>query len=310
MGIINDFKESNPNLSGSKDGSPSTINIAVKVESCEDKKFITGLRLDTNQQIKVYLRDVEQKGNFSRPDIPELYKKCNETGVLKFEGCYIDENGYYAARWGKVLVDDPSKTNVLVALAYVNYAKKANSNDEYVQIVTAHPNLTQNAGTLEDLNNILTKFLEAKTKGSNPFVYIKIDDGEDIEVQRVYPKMVPDGDYKKKASGAESAREFLESNYSELVKRAIQENSVKVEVIPARIVYPGNKYKDILLREGFTRNILSTVYNANKDDANQPEELGFMNTILTLRKHEDETPYIIDIAPISQQDDPILPKDL
>lgn len=311
MGKISDFRDNNPNLSGSSDGSsPSTITIAVKVEAIEENKFVIGNRLDTKQTVKVYLRDYEKKGGYDRPDIPSLYKKCGENGILKFESCYIDENGNYSARWGKVLVDDPSKTNVLVALTYVNYAKKPNSNEEYVQIVTAHPNATQNAGNLEDLNDILSKLLEAKTNGSNPFVYLQVSDGEDKVVQKVYPKMIQDGDYKKKASGAESAREFLESKYSELVKNLINEEGVTVKVIPARLVYPGNKYKEALLREGFTRSVLSSVFNANKDDENLPKELGFMNTILTLRKHEDETPYIIDVAVISQQDEPILSKDL
>lgn len=309
MGIISDYEEKNPRQNN-ESGTSTTITLAVKVKSCEDNKFIIGTRLDTNQDVKVFFRDWEKTGNFERPTIQSLFKNCGVEGILKFESCYLDDSGNYSARWGKVLVDDPTKTNVLIAQAYVNYAKKPNTDNEYVQIVTAHPQLSKNAGSIEDLTNILTRFLEAKTKGSNPFVFIKINDGEDTRVQKVYPKTIPDGEYTKKASGAESAKEFLDGQYSELIKNNIDKDEITIQVIPARIVYPGNKYKDILLNNKFTRGVLSTVFNANKDDENKPKELGFVNTIITLRKHEDDTPYIIDVAVISQQDEPILTKDL
>jgi hypothetical protein len=311
MGDISNFKDNNPSLSNASDSQKSSaITLAVKVESCEDNKYIIGTRVDNDQPVKVFLRPWEKTGNFDRPEIPSLYKNCGKNGILKFDSCYIDETGNYSSRWGKVLVDDPTKTNVLVALAYVNYAKKPSSNEEYIQIVTVHPKSSKNAGSLEDLTTILSNFLEAKTKGSNPFVFLKISDGEDVEVQKVYPKTVPDGDYKKKASGIESAKEFLDGKYSELVKSLIDKDNITVQVIPARVVYPGNKYKDSLLRHDYNRTVLSEVYNINKDDTNKPRALGFVNTILALRKHEDGTPYVIDVSVISQQDDPVLIKDL
>lgn len=313
MGTLDNFKANNPDLVKNTENY-NTINLAIRVSGYEDNKYAIGERLDTKETVKVYLRDVEKTGKYSRPEISDLMKKVSPGGVIKFEGCYLDDQGVYVSRWGRVLIEDKTKeaTSVLVAEAYVNYAKKQNTEDEYVQVVIAYPTKKKTVGNMEELNQVMSQLLEAKTPGSNPFVYLKISDSDgSVDMSKVYSKSVEENGVRRRCSGAECVQAFLDGNNSAVVKGVISENDITVELIPGFAVYPGTNYKEKLLeRDTFLRNILSGCFNTNKNDQNLPLELGFLKTIITLRKHEDGTPYIIDVAPVANQDDPVSAKDL
>lgn len=310
MSIIKDFKEKNPVTKNNEENYGNLINLAVKVDGVEENKYIIGERIDTKEKVRVYLRDLknQQNGKHQRPDVAKLYSKVN-MGILKFELCYLDQDGNYSSRWGKVLSKNDDINTVSIVKASLYYGKVNTSDEEYVQVALAflpHKKIVRN---MDEVSIILEKFLEPKTKGSKPFVFIKISDGEETEIIRVYGKTHKnENQISETLSGKESTKNFLDSEVSRILKELINNEKITVEIIPARVVYPGSNYKEKLLEQGFNRDVLSKAFNANKDDQNKKQGLGFLNCIVTTRNHADGTPFIVDITPINS-DEPILPED-
>ncbi len=170
----------------------------------------------------------------------------------------------------------------------------------------------------------MAKLLTPTAPGSTPFVYIRITDDEgDVEVLSVLSKRVEreDGLGKKAADGEESADEFLESEKSELVKMLIEDPDVKIEVFPARALFPGTATKDKMLdAHPNAKKVLQESFYIklnNKDavkgeeveeGANEQEEanetqssypeIGFLKCCIAVRSHADGTPYFTHVKPL------------
>lgn len=307
MSIIKEFKEQNP-TSNNEENYGNLINIAVQVESIEDDKYIIGTRVDNNERVKVYLRDIKKQENskYQRPDVKKLFSKV-KNGILKFELCYIDQDGFYSSRWGKVLSKNDGVNNVSIAWASLYYGKIQNSEEEYVQVAVTYLSHKVRVNNLNEAMIVMEKYLQPKTKGSKPFIFIKISDGSETEILRLYGKNKKnENNIKETLSGKETVNDFIQSDRSKILKELIANEQISVDIVPARIIYPGSSYKEILLKKGFNRDMLSSAFIKNKDDENQKQTLGFVSCIITTRNHDDGTPFIVDITTING-DEPITP---
>lgn len=306
MSLIDEYKEKNTKTNVEYN---NMLTLAIQVSGLEDNKYIIGKRLDNQEDVKVYLRDLKKElknSKYKRPSVQDLFKKT-KNGILKFEHCYLDENGAYSSKWGKVLSDDENKTQVAIVKSSVYYGKIPNSENEFVQVSVVYQSHKKIVKDIHEFKNIMIRFLQPKTPGSKNFSFIKINDGEQTEVLRAYGKSQKNNDnINVNLTGEESFEEFTKTDSYKMVEELIKSESITIEIIPARIIYPGSNYKEKLLEQSFLRETLSTVFKSNIDDANKPQGLGYKNCILTLRSHDDGTPYIIDIAPIGN-DDPVLP---
>lgn len=335
MGKLQKIKDENPELFqkniNSENNGAVVQNIPLKLEEYEDKYFV-GINLETKERIKIYLRDIEQKNiskqkkrkeidDFQNQNDNKLYAEPGVSTLL-FEGCYPDnkEPGVYSARWCNRISRNPQETRVMIVNCSLVFFKRKNEDgdEENILVRTIHPEKMKEVGNLETLEEDMSTMLSPVTPGSNPFVYIRITDDEgDVEIIPVQPKRVEreDGLGKTPAEGGESVEMFLNSEKSELVKIFIEDPEVKIELIPARVIFPGTATKENMLdAHPNAKKILKEAFYIKANKSNEDEqdkedssgekskntypELGFLKCCLAIRSHADGTPYFTHVRPI------------
>jgi hypothetical protein len=344
MGKLQQIKEENPNLFRSASSGDSNYvppsNIPLRLESYEGDKYFIGTNLETKEKMKIHLMDIEQKNATKqkrRPELPDFREPSNKNlyaepgkAIMLFESCYPDRNeeGVYVSRWASRISSDPKETQIVIADASLIYGKKKNNDaeEEYILLRTIHPTKATEVGDIDTLRSVMAKLLTPTAPGSTPFVYIRITDDEgDVEVLSVLSKRVEreDGLGKKAADGEESADEFLESEKSELVKMLIEDPDVKIEVFPARALFPGTATKDKMLDahpnakkvlqesfyiklnnkdveeggEGEEGEEMGEQSESSETQGNYPE-IGFLKCCIAVRSHADGTPYFTHVKPL------------
>lgn len=316
MGKLSQFKEENPEIFEKKEssqGSSIPENIAVKITAYEESHFV-GLRLDNKEEVKVFLRPIEQneKSRHKRLELEDFADPSHKRhvpigGVILFENSYKQSEGLYNARWASCLSRDPKETMVKVLLCSLIYGKK-NSTDgsvlEWILVKTVFPEKKTFVSTLQEFETVITNELHPMSAGSNPFVIVKITDGEDSEAIEIYPQRV-DSEYgKKPADGKVSADAFLNSDKSKMVKELLGEEGVNVEIIPARVVYPGASTKEKMLdAHANARKILEESFYIKDEEGNIIKngilpEIGYLNCSLATRRHADGSMYVTHIKPL------------
>lgn len=343
MGKLQQIKEDNPNLFRSNSGNDNNYvppsNIPLRLEEYEGDEYFVGTNLETKEKMKIHLMDIEQKNATKqkrRPELADFREPSNKNlyaepgkAIMLFESCYPDRNepGVYVSRWASRISSDPKETQIVIADASLIFGKKKNgdADEEYILLRTVHPTKSSEVGDIDTLRNVMAKMLTPQAPGSTPFVYIRITDDEgDVEVLSVLSKRVEreDGLGKKAADGEESADEFLESEKSELIKMLIEDPDVKIEVFPARALFPGTATKDKMLdSHPNARKILQESFyikskNEGEEGEEEPEaeqtgsdksqmnyqEIGFLKCCIAVRSHADGTPYFTHVKPLRPYD--------
>lgn len=335
MGKLEKMKQENPDWfksSSTNEGGASPQNIPLKLESYEDGCFC-GMNLETKENVRVYLREIEQKNatnkrkrpeleDFSDPANTNIYAKPGEA-VMLFESCYPDkEAGVFNARWGNKISNNPQETKVVIAHASLHFGSKRGDNGqdtEYLLLRTVHPEHCVEVGDMDSLNKALTKYLHPNAPGANPFVYIRITDDEgDTEIVEARAKKIDrdDGMGKMSAEAQDSVQEFLNSERSEIVKMLLEDPDVRIEVFPARVLFPGTATKENMLdlHDNAKRVLKEAFYikkpNSNETqqeddgeqssqaDTGQSPETGFAKCCIAIRAHADGTPFFTHVRPL------------
>jgi hypothetical protein len=347
MGKLQKIKEESPNLFRTGSGGDSNYvppsNIPLRLEGYEDDKYFVGTNLETKEKMKIHLMDIEQKNATKqkrRPELADFMEPSNKNlyaepgkAIMLFENCYPDRNeeGVHVSRWVSRISSDPKEAQIVIADASLIFGKnkRGDSEEEYILLRTVHPTKAVEVGDIDTLSNVMAKMLTPQAPGSTPFVYIRITDDEgDVEVLSVLSKRIEreDGLGKKAADGADSVEEFLESEKSEIVKMLIEDPDIKVEVFPARALFPGTATKDKMLDlHPNARKILQeSFYIKSNDDVNDDsnesdgemdknsgnegsksynyQEIGFLKCCIAVRSHADGTPYFTHVRPLRPYD--------
>lgn len=330
MGILSKYKEEHPELAKSapKGDSKESFNLPVKCMGYEGE-FLLGLRLDTQEEVKIRLRPIEQNPNsrFKRIEITEFANPKSKhyatpgQNIFVAETCYHEKDNVFNSRWIKTISEDPMKTAVHIFNAsYISIKKNdGNNENEIIFLRVVYPDKAKIVNSVDELESTLAGFLNPRTEGSNPFAYIRITDTTDneVEVIDVLPKRVERENMGKRCvEGSISASEFINSDDSRMVRDLLENESevINVEVIPAAVIYPGSATKE---------NMVNSHPNAKKvleesflikaktgEEENSTPQQGYLKCILATRKHADGTSYFTFVKPIHLFKEPMSVKDI
>lgn len=126
---------------------PRSENFPIEVVSYDttgDVHFVTGIRLDTKEEVRVSLgASPEKKGEYDRPSIAKLAKPrkmANEPGtspggVLMVQRAVLKDDGSYEANWLKALSHDKDEAFVFTGRVHITTPKAstANPNKNYIR---------------------------------------------------------------------------------------------------------------------------------------------------------------------------------
>lgn len=347
MGKLDEYKKNNPNeFKPQQQGERKpVVNLLVKISGYElggtiETNYVLGTRVDTGENVKVRLYEIEQSKNsgYSRIEIAQFghkrdAKRVSEENFMVFEQAREEVEGVFAARWAVPLDRTPKNTSAFVMLASLRHGviEKDGQKNEWFQIKMLYniPPLVVNS--VEELENGLAKFLKPKFPGSNPQAIIRITDDEGekmtIDVLPLREEIVEDDGYTFKRVVEDPLRSV--ANFKEtkadrykMVAELISEPDVKIEIIGAASLYPGTATKDKLTKlhehskkhlvQGFYVNKDANVTNEaeNAEEGEKPAEdtpnnanypeIGYHFCVIGTRMHADGTPYLTYIKPFQE----------
>lgn len=322
MGKLADFKQTLKPVG--TETLMKTENIPVKLlEFIDNDTGIQGIRLDTKEEVKVYLRDIDSKdqapaqGAKKRPEFADFVKGKNKVepgkAVFVIESSYKDKNdpNVYHGRWIKLVSKDPEETKVSIVMASLLFFQK--ENNETIFSKTVFPQLTKVVHDESELRAALVANLVPKAPGSNPFSVIKLIDNttsevETVEVYSVKVDREDDIPGKKTGDAELSYENFInKSPHSKLVLEFMNDPEITIEVLPGAIIYPGNMTKEQIVKSHpNSKKILKSSYYVKKAQPTEEEagedsgvpEIGYIKCVLATRSHADGTPYFTFIKPI------------
>lgn len=321
MGKLSDFKQTLKPTS--TDGVMKTENIPVKLlEFIENGKGIRGTRLDTKEDVTVFLRDIDTKdqapaqGAKKRPEFVDYIKGKNKVepgkAVFVIESAYKDKNdpNIYHGRWIKLVSKDPEETKVVIVMASLLFLQK--ENNETIFSKTLFPQTSKIVHDESELKAALVANLVPRAPGSNPFSVIKLIDNttgevETVEVYSVKVDREDDIPGKKTGDAELSYENFItKSPHSKLVLEFLNDPDITIEVIMGSVIYPGNMTKEQMVKSHpNSKKILKSSYYVKKPEADENAEeesgvpeIGYLKCVLATRSHADGTPYFTFIKPI------------
>lgn len=327
MSIFSKYKEEHPELAAKQtktEGSTPALNLPVKCVSYEGE-FLVGIRLDTQEEIKIRLKTIEQNptSKYKRIEIPEFANPKSKhhavPGKATFvaENCYHEKENIYNSRWLKVISADPLQTAIHVMNASLVFIRKKDGDaiNEFIFAKTAFPEKAKFVNSVAELESTLSVLLHPKNLGSNPFCYVRIKDNSSNEVEfvEVIPQRTEreDGNGKKCVDGTVSAKHFMESVESQMIRDLLDKSTtetdtynVTVDVIPASVIYPGTSTKEnMITNHPNAKKILEESFfikSAQEVETGNRPEVGYLKCIIATRKHADGTSYFTFIKPIQQ----------
>lgn len=326
MSIFSQYKEQHPELNAGKtqktDGaSTAALNLPIKCLAY-DGDILVGTRLDTQEEIRIRLRDIDQNptSKYKRIEIKVFADSKSKhhavpgKAVFVAENCYHEDGNNYSSRWLKVISADPQQTAVHVMNSSLVFIKKKDKDsdtiNEFIFARTVYPEKAKVVENLEELENALSSMLNPKHIGSNPFCYVRIKDKDSGEVEFV--EVLPlrtereDGNGKKCVEGAKSAKNFLEASESQMIRDLLSTSSDKVivDVIPAAVIYPGSSTKENMVNSHpNAKKILEESFfikSSEEEETGSRPEIGYLKCIIATRKHADGTSYFTFMKPVQQ----------
>lgn len=320
MGKLSDFKQ---NLKTNTQSETVTENIPVRfIEFIDNNTGIKGIRLDTKEEVTVYLRDIStkdqpaQQGAKKRPEFVDFvkgkYKAEPNRTVFVIESSYKDKNdpSKYFGRWIKLASKNPEEAKVVIVYSSLAFIKRENA--ETIFTKTVFPKTMVEVTSEDELKHALLTCLTPKAPGSNPFAVIKLTDNntKEVETVEVYSARVEREDDipgKKTADALYSYENFMtKSPQSQMIKEFISDPDITIEVMTGAILYPGSMTKEQMLKSHVnSKKILQSAFYVNRPTSTEEgssedvaHEIGYVKCILATRVHADETPYFTFIKPI------------
>jgi hypothetical protein len=128
---------------------PRSETFAIRVESYDTKgspHSVLGTRLDSGESVRVWLRDVEQKGpnkraeikDFSAPRKGQLHPGTEAGGILLVQDAVKEADKFYSSRWLQALSHAPGEAEVFEATVHVSPLKRGAGQREYSLMTVIH----------------------------------------------------------------------------------------------------------------------------------------------------------------------------
>jgi len=236
---------------------PSTVvrneNFAIRVESYDTKSkpnTVKGVRIDNNETVSVFLRDVEFKSNgtykrseistFAEPRKDRQHPGTAIGGILLVTEAERQANGTYGSRWIQSLSHSDGEAEVFVANIHVGYLKDGSDGKPHSMMTIIHDG---------DFGHLSPQMIEAM-KLTPPFKVDSVDElkesvGSLLEENIGVGIRVSNGDgfdafyvSRNKNVTAEQALDGCMANISEIAE-AINTGAMTCEVIPYGNLWAG-----------------------------------------------------------------------
>lgn len=334
MGKLDEYKKNNPTAFQSQKNTGErkpVINLLIKISGYEiggsmETNYVLGKRIDTGEEVKVRLFDIQQKENskYKRVEV-EIFanmrtaKKVVEGNFMVFEQAREESEGVFSARWAIPLDRDPNNTSAFVMLASLRHGVKENDHgrSEWFQIKTLFNKAPIIVTSEDELDAALTKLLSPKYPGSNPQAIVRITDdaGEKmaIDILPLREEVEENGSKFKRvvSDPARSIQNFkdTQSDKYNLISQLIGDDDVKIEVIGSSSLYPGSATQEKLegmperSKEHLVNSFLIKKEQEATDEGGEPQnngypEVGYHFCVIGTRMFPDGTPYLTYIKPL------------
>lgn len=274
--------------------------MAVQVESYDvsgDVHYVIGRRMDTNEPVKVFLRDLDHDDN--RRAVKDYAAKkgmCATLpgGAIRFEGAYKTEDGTYSARWMKQIRFDADSDGSVV---YCQTRFSTTANDSYAADLLR----IEDAARVTSIEELTEKLASCMTpQGNNyPFAMLQVRSGDDVFCRVMAGSKVKQGDngYSRTATADVSVAEALKK-HAEVIKSlggVIADPDVEVFIVPGEKIFAGEEYrksvkpKDL---EGFK------VKPKESEGQEGEAKYGYVESLVTYKRHPDGTPFLTGVNTI------------
>ena len=236
---------------------------AMRVESYDTSvqpKVVKGVRIDNDEPVTVYLRDVEynSSGRFKRSEIADFAAPRKDRqhpgtaagGTLLIQEAMPQANGTFGARWIQSLSHTEGEAEVFVACVHVTPVKKGANGKDYALMTVLHDgefgHLTQEMGialkltppfkvdSLEELKEAVTTLLDDSVG-----VGVRVSNG-DNNFDALYVS-------KKKDMTVKQAVDAFMASIAEMAE-AIESGALTCEVIPYGNVWAGPATTEIMTK--------------------------------------------------------------
>lgn len=308
MGKLDSYKKANPAAfqtnanNGNNQERKPVFNLLVKVSGYEiggdlSSNYVLGTRVDTEEEVKVRLQEIEQKGNYKRPEVAEFADKRNrkryveEGNFFVFEQSREDSPNTFTSRWGVPLDRDPRGTRAFVMMASLNhrvYERENNgeiTKNEVFKIRTLINRPAAELNSVEDFEAQVTDLLTPRKPGSNPEAIVRITDDEgEKAIVTIYPERAEvENEYGEKfkrvvSEGGRSVEYFKleQADKYAMIVAMIEDPEVKVEVIGASVLYPGTATREKLegQHESSKKHLVTSFYVKEASAEPQPIQPG------------------------------------
>lgn len=305
MGKLDSYKKANPEAfqshtsNGNQQDRKPVINLLLKVTGYElggalDSNFVVGTRVDTGEEVKVRLQEIEQTGKYKRPEISEFgnprdrKRYVSEGNFFVFEQSREDMAGIFTSRWAVPLDRDPRNTTAFVMLASLShrvYEREDNGNiikNEVFKISTLPNKGATTVTTVEELEAELSNYLTPRKPGSNPEGIVRITDEEgEKEIITIYPEREEvEGEFGEKfkrvvTEGGRSLENFKleQADKWAMIVAMVEDADVTVEAMASSILYPGSATKEKLesQHESSKKHLVESFYVKEAVQPAQPE---------------------------------------
>lgn len=263
----------------------------------EQERFVVGVRNDTKEEVRVYLRAQENEGKFSRSGVQEYasYEAKRPAkaavapgGEIRFDGVFADrENaGVLSANWGVVTSHAPGEARSAKTYVRVNKVKMRDQANGSVLIDVIRPEMAMVASGAAGLRDALVKAMTPVNAGNVSFAAIRVISGESVaDVTMLNPARDESAERWTALPAEQTVDKFLATEVGKAFIELSESGSETVEVIRGTRMFMGAMTVSTLIEKGKVNDV-NKRWRMTTDDENSPS--GFVESWVTMRTLTDK----------------------
>jgi hypothetical protein len=305
-GLREEFKSSNSAQNG---GATNGLSFAIRLLEIEADKYFIGTRMDTGENVRVYLRPTQQNPNakFKRPEAHDycdmkskVYSKLGEA-VVQFDKVKVEnaDTNEYSANWANPIVKKREYAHPMCSYGQLSVTKAVATGDIIVKFRVINNKNVLKVENSDQMDAFLMDAFTPKFQYAKPFVILKISEIDDsgvvvdCEAYWVSPKMVEaqvgeNTNYIEKlpADPIESLELFKQKRAS--IYNLIDNSNVIIELFSGSAFSLGSDTREKILN--LPNDVLKITKDAYKIDPEADDDmsnLGFSLTNFAIKDSEN-----------------------
>lgn len=263
----------------------------------EQERYVVGVRNDTKEEVRVYLRAQESTGKFQRSGVQEFasYEAKRPAkaavapgGEIRFDGVFPDrENaGVVSSNWGVVTSHHPGEARSAKTYVRVNKAKMRDDASGSVLIDVLRPEQAAVASDAASLRDALIKAMTPVNAGNVAFAAIRVISGGSVaDVTILNPARDESAERWTALPAEATVDKFLGSEVGKAFVELSESASETVEVIRGGRMFMGAMTVSTLIEKGSIGSV-NKRWRMSTDDENSPS--GFVESWVTMRTLTDK----------------------